>query len=188
MITFSIAFHGPFHVGTGEAEEGMDRTVDRDNLLPATSLKGLMRAEAVEVLGVDPALVADIFGAPGRAGAWWWSDGQIDPIRSAETPERPLIGRVARIRVDDAGLAMRGFLALGEHVWAEGAHFTVGQLRELTTEVTSRHTTILRAAARSVVSLGGARRRGEGWVTIVDDQGDWTAADTTALLSCRSAS
>jgi len=39
-----------------------------------------------------------------------------------------------------------------------------------------------------VVSLGGARRRGEGWVTIVDDQGDWTAADTTALLSCRSAS
>ena len=40
MITFTLTFHGPFHVGTGNPEAGMDRPVDRGALLPATSLKG----------------------------------------------------------------------------------------------------------------------------------------------------
>ena len=57
-------------------------------------------------------------------------------------------------------------------------------------ERVQRHELVLRAAARAVVSLGGERRRGAGWVSITDtDRTDeeisWTAGDTTALLRTR---
>ena len=184
MITFTVTFHGPFHVGTGNPEAGMDRPVDRGALLPATSLKGLMRAEAAEILGVRSSLIAEIFGQAGLAGAWWWEDASVEPVPGNSKPET-LVGRAARIVVGDNGVVEDGFLVLGEHVWSERATFRVGPLRALAPETSTRHTTILRAAARSVTALGGARRRGEGWVSITDDTGPWTDVDTRALLACR---
>ena len=44
MITFTVTIHGPFHISAGESGDGADNVVDRDNPLPASSLKGLMRA------------------------------------------------------------------------------------------------------------------------------------------------
>lgn len=181
MITFTVTFHGPFHVGTGSAEGGLDRPVDRSNLLPASSLKGLMRAEAAEVLGVRPDLVSAIFGREGRAGSWWWGDARFPP-------NTVTFGQSARIRVDGDGVVEAGFLALSEHTWVDRATFEVGPSRALSAVETTRHTTVLRAAARSVTALGGGRRRGEGWVSIVDDQDPWTSFDTSLLLGCRRSS
>ena len=49
MITFTLAMHGPFHVSTGTPDEGMDSPIDLSCPLPATSLKGLLRAEVTEL-------------------------------------------------------------------------------------------------------------------------------------------
>lgn len=62
MTEFTITFHGPFHVGSGVADQGLDRVLDRGALLPGTSLKGVMRAAARETLGLDDSLVARVFG------------------------------------------------------------------------------------------------------------------------------
>lgn len=165
MITFTITFHGPFHVGSGTPTEGLDSTVDLDNLLPGSSLKGVMRAAAAEVLGVPEAVVGAVFGTPGRGFApWAWSDAEFIGATHV-TP-------VARIRMDDeTGTTRRGFLMLGQHVWANAATFTVSQTsNDLPRPAVERHRLLLRAAARAVTSVGATRRRGEGWVSITDDQ------------------
>jgi CRISPR/Cas system CMR subunit Cmr4 (Cas7 group RAMP superfamily) len=179
VITFTIRFHGPFHVGTGNPDDGLDRPVDRSNLLPATSLKGLLRAEATEVLGIDGALVDRVFGARGKPGAWWWEDARPDGFLD--------VRRMARIVVGDNGIVSRGFLMLGEHVWLERATFQVGPLRQLEPADQELHMRVLRAAARSCMSLGGSRRRGEGWVSITDDQSVWTVDDSRAIVASRGA-
>ena len=95
MITFTVTIHGPFHISAGESGDGADNVVDRDNPLPASSLKGLMRAAAADLLGLPDTLIADVFGAPGPAGSpWRWSDGRV---------AAPEFGRYARIKVDPAG-------------------------------------------------------------------------------------
>lgn len=70
---------------------------------------------------------------------------------------------------------------LGESVWATAARFTVTQYGEVSGDV-EEHKLVLRASARAVTAIGGGRRRGEGWVTIMDGA-DWGAADTHALRS-----
>lgn len=159
---FTITFHGPFHVGSGVASQGLDRVVDHVKPLPATSLKGVMRAAARD-LGVRPQVVTEIFGGPGGAGSpWWWSDAEFDTSDM-------VFDRLARIRVDDeSGLVKRGFLMMGEVVWAPRARFRVAPLVSLDPTDADRDRLVLRAAARAVVAVGGSRRRGEGWVTMTD--------------------
>lgn len=70
-LTFEIEFHGPFRVGTGEAGPGVDATVHRQDLLPGSSLKGVMRSTARQLFGdvMDSRgqpLVDQVFGAPER--------------------------------------------------------------------------------------------------------------------------
>ncbi|WP_051209227.1 RAMP superfamily CRISPR-associated protein [Propionicicella superfundia] len=177
-LAFTIRFHGPFHVGTGRPEPGLDNAVDRDTPLPASSLKGLMRAAARESLGVRETLVDDVFGKPRQPAPWWWSDAQFAvPIAVTST---------TRISVDDAtGLAKRGFLMFGEHAWAEPATFCVEPRVRLSDEQYSVHSLVLRAAALAVLGLGGGRRRGEGWVSIEDDGEPWTDADSERLIAAR---
>lgn len=180
MITFTITFHGPFHVSTGVAADGIDTPIDLGCPLPATSLKGLMRAEAVERLGISQKLVDEIFGrsTSGPAaetqrsapGAWQWSDASFDQVIPAP---------YARIAVDNRGLTRQGFLAFGTQAWATDGQFTVEPRVRLDDAALTRHTVILRACARSVSSLGGDRRRGSGWVSISD--APWTSEDTSAL-------
>lgn len=181
-LTFSITFHSPFHVGSGVASRGLDRVIDRENPLPATSLKGVMRAAAAETLCLPSQLVTEVFGGPG-AGAcpWWWSDARL-------MEDTPSIDRLARIRVDEAtGTVQRGFLMMGEVVWSSGAEFTVTLSEARNDETVARHELVLRAAARAVSGIGGARRRGEGWVTITDSR-PWGNAESTALLTMKAAS
>lgn len=163
MATFTITFHGPFHVARGAAELGFDRTIDREALLPASSLKGVMRAEAIGVLSLAEEVVHDVFGAPGRAGPWAWTDARF--------PAQTRTGRVARIRVlpGMAGQVEPHQLMLGEHVWASQASFEVELTQPLEPARISRDLIVLRACAQSLTSLGGARNRGEGWVTITSD-------------------
>lgn len=186
-IHFSITFHGPFRVQTGSAAEGTDITVDRLNPLPATSIKGLLRAEARDRLGIRPALVDEIFGrstsgpdGPRRSesGAWWFSDASLEEMTVDVT---------ARVAVDERGRAREGMLVFGEQVWASAGRFIAEPLRRLDDADYMRHALILRAAARSVSSLGSDRRRGLGWVTITDDR-PWVDANSRALIDLRDAS
>lgn len=183
-MRFTITFHGPFHVATGTPELGVDRSVDRENPLPATSLKGLMRAAASEQLGLRDDVVDAVFGedptrqgrarSPLAASPWWWSD--------AEFAGAPVVTNTTQIRIDDeSGVTRRGFVMFGEHVWAEAATFDVEQREQV--DDLDLHELVLRGAARAVVSLGGLRRKGEGWVTVSGDP--WSLADTTRLLALR---
>lgn len=75
---------------------------------------------------------------------------------------------------------------MGEVVWATQAHFRVSPLVGRDPQIIARDVTVLRAAARAIVALGGSRRRGEGWVTVTDGQ-EWTDADSQVLLSLKAA-
>ena len=185
-LVFSITFHGPFRVARGEASGGADLTVDRRTPLPASSVKGLMRAAAEHVLRIPKPWLVAVFGAdtggdePGSVlgnvlHQWCWSDPEIGQgIRT--------IDRAARIRLQPDGTVMDGHLLVGEQVWVnEPVPFTVSRLGPVDPADLDAHRLILRAAARSVLALGGQRRRGFGWVTIDDGQG-WTDVESQALL------
>lgn len=173
-MKFTITFHTPFHVSTGTSEKGLDRLVDVDNPLPASSLKGRMRAAASEDLGLPSALVDDVFGHVGAPSPWWWSDAEFDSLT---------VRNITQIKVNDrSGTSERGFLMFGQHVWATTAVFDVVR-RVVQADRFPDHELVLRASARAITSLGGQRRRGEGWVTI--SEGPWTSQDTRRLIAMR---
>lgn len=179
QLDFDVDFHGPFHVATGTSDLGSDRTVDRRAPLPASSLKGLMRAHAHGVLKIHDGLVEQIFGARGRSSSWAWSDASFDTFETR---------RAARIRISDgeSGLVDERFLMIGEHVWASSATFSVRQLRSMSVEDSDAQQLVLRAAALSISALGGGRRRGEGWVSIRPTGADgWTWQETVRLMRLR---
>lgn len=170
-LSFTIHFHGPFHVARGQAERGLDRPVDPEVPLPASSIKGLLRAEAVEQLGIEESVVSAVFGDRKHPCPWAFSDATFGDRRTR---------RAARIKLDDDGQVANRFLMIGEQVWARQAGFTVIQVGTASDLVRDR--LVLTAAAQSVTSLGGARRRGEGWVSIVRDHFVWDDASSTALI------
>ncbi len=173
-VKFRIDFHGPFRVGTGQAGRGADTTIDRDEPLPATSIKGAMRAAAAG-LGIADELLSQVFGAPARAGSWafgsphrWQAFGGPSAGEGFEWTRR------ARIRIDDdTGVVASGALFFAEEVWARAAWFDVEPLVVLDDDTRRRHEATLRIAARAVHALGADRTRGLGWVDIVpEDPGD----------------
>lgn len=179
QLHFTITFHGPFHVASGQPVNGLDRPVDPSVPLPASSLKGLMKAEVTERLGLDGHFVGQVFGARGVQSPWAWSDARI---------EGQTVDRSARIRIEagGSGQADDQFLMLGQHVWSPRATFTVTQASWIEAERMDDHVLILTAAALSVTALGGGRRRGEGWVSIGSSREPvWTAAQTERLLALR---
>lgn len=170
-IQFSVRFHQPFLVRSGLAGAGVDATARADTPLPASSLKGAMRA-AAQVLDVDAGLLASVFGretpsreasvrgASGR-GAWAWTDA--GPRSSFEVQLR------ARNRIDTAsGVALAEALTVSEEYWQSdtSAAFAVEQVRHLGPRELERHTVVLHAAAYAVTALGSWRNRGMGTVTI----------------------
>ena len=159
-LKFAISFHGPFRVGGGDPIDLYDAPARRDDPLPQSSLKGLMRAEAHERLGIEGSWVNRVFGSQSLPCPWWWS-----PVRLVGTK----FSATTKVRVDDAGRSMRGFLRFGEQVWASGATFSIEQVGPIPAEDLKSHRTILMAAAASVTSLGESRLRGSGWVTIRPD-------------------
>lgn len=160
-LTFEVTFHGPIRVGRGRAAPGVDDTVDPSVIVPGSSLKGLMRAEAVMLVG-DGELVGQVFGATAHPSPWHWDDIRAD----ADGPDDAVRVR-ARIRIDsDAGTVVDGGLFTAEYRWPRTALFTVRQFLALTDDDRRRHEVVLWAAALSVHSIGADRNRGYGWVDI----------------------
>ncbi|MEU3136982.1 RAMP superfamily CRISPR-associated protein [Streptomyces sp. NPDC006854] len=180
----TIDFHGPFRVATGMGRPGIDAAVDRDNLLPAATLKGLMRDSAERLLPGLPHLVEAVFGGPRHPTPWGWEAARFPPGPRPQSPGaphddgqaedrprgQPVVTTRARVRLDeDTGAALRDHLLYGEEVWAHSAEFTVTQHGPLLDTGGPRldrngHLTVLACAAAGVHSLGADRRRGLGWV------------------------
>ncbi|MGW2476580.1 RAMP superfamily CRISPR-associated protein [Streptomyces sp. NPDC001665] len=157
-VRVHIAFHGPFRVATGRAHEGTDLTVNRADLIPASSIKGLLRASAAQLLPGRHDLLGAVFGTAITPTPWHW--GQV---RFNDTPE--VVPR-ARVSLDpDTGAARNNHLLLGEEVWATTAELTISRQGHVPADQLADHRTVLACAAAGVHTLGGDRRRGLGWVT-----------------------
>ena len=156
-IDVTITFNTPFRVAQGHAGGLADETIDRENPLPATSLKGLFR-DAARDLASDE-LVKEVFGArQNQESPWHFSDAQV----SIE----PQIRIRARVSIDEDRRAEPGALFFGEE-----AHVTTGRAqieltRPLPEDKHERHVALLHLAARAVDGIGSDRRRGLGWVNM----------------------
>jgi CRISPR/Cas system CMR subunit Cmr4 (Cas7 group RAMP superfamily) len=175
-LTYTVTFHGPFRVSTGQARTGVDAAVDPQALLPASSIKGIMRASAHRLIPDD--LVEAVFGAPGAPSPWAWTSGRFD--------ERPTIADRVRIALTD-GVATEGALLINEEVWARSCTFTIDQTHHLDDETRTLHRDVLDFAARSTHFLGADRRRGLGSVTIDGDSDIDVAQLAQRILEIRSA-
>lgn len=176
-LEFEIAFHGPFATATGNPDRGADvtvgatglrgdavdargarpaRDVDLAELLPATRLKGLMRAIAEHTLAVPGGVVEAVFGSPAVDSPWSWQAADLDD---------PWVLPRAQVALDpDAGTVVDGALLLAEEVWARGGRFRVLSHRPVADLAT--HELVLRSSAAGIHALGRSRRRGLGWVTV----------------------
>jgi CRISPR/Cas system CSM-associated protein Csm3 (group 7 of RAMP superfamily) len=167
-MRFDIEFHTPFRVASGLAGNGADSTVDRTMLLPASSLKGLMRWSASHVLKLEQSWVDRVYGKARRPSPWGWSDATItagppDPVRPRA---RVQIAPITATVVD-------GALAVAEEVLAERAEFSVDAIGAIGSPDRTMHEAVLIASARAVTAVGGDRRRGLGWVSITPIEPAW---------------
>lgn len=178
--TVHISAHGPLRVATGHAGRGLDALVDRDRV-PASSLKGVMRATAGNLLGLPPAVVDSLFGSPSSPSPWAWSDVDLRNDRvSAHVAPR------VRVAIDSAtGTVRDGALMHAEEMWIGGdPTFRIDQIGPATDA--DRDGRLLAAIARAVPSIGASRRRGLGWVSlrpVLDVTGaELTAQEAAALV------
>lgn len=183
-LGFTVTFHSPFRIGAAYASDGVGAALDRDDPLPADSLKGVMRAAATELLGKDHPAVSEVFGSPGRPSAWAWS--------SAIPSQQPKVDQRHRVSIDPAKrAACKEALVLGQQAWMPTATFEVSRLGLFLSDglTEADHILILRCAAAGVHGLGAWRRRGLGWVGITSNDGAVavTAEDVARLLGLRSA-
>lgn len=166
VLEFSVTFHQPFLVRSGDARGGLDAVARQGTPLPASSLKGAMRAACLNVLNAPELLVHEIFGQEGRTGgrvgrgAWAWTDA--GPATAFTAWSR------ARNRIDpDFGVVRPEALTFSEEYWqVHDATFVVEQVLPLEKERAERHTTLLVACAWGVTGLGSWRNRSMGSVTL----------------------
>lgn len=180
-VRFRIQFESPFLVSTGRAKAGYDATPDDEVPLPATAIKGLMRAQAREVLGVGEPWENLTYGAPRRPSHWAWSDARFDAD--------PQIAPASRVSVGNRGVKRTGFLAITQVLWADSAEFVVALTDSRASDL-AEQCVVLRASALSISSLGSNRRRGHGWVQVTEIKEEgrvvpWTDEDSRALLGLR---
>lgn len=158
-LRFVIDFLSPFRVSTGEAAAGVSATIDILDPLPATSLKGVMRATAKQLLGEQAALVGEVFGDAQRPCPWHWGDA----VPTAGDWAPPQI--TARVQIDAMShTATRDMLALAEETTAARTEFVITRMAPV--RDVELQAAVLAITARSTRSLGAARRRGLGWVSI----------------------
>lgn len=162
-LNFSIEFHGPFLVGGESAGDGADIRVNKDVLIPGSSIKGRLRAEATNVLKVRKKLIDEVFGTAHTPGKWWFSDVVFeDGGCSVRTSNRVAMDSTK----PESGLTEEHHLVFYDQCWAEAATFRIEQLASMEKTELDQHKAVLCAAARSVTNLGAMRRRGHGWVSI----------------------
>jgi hypothetical protein len=152
-VRFEVAFHTPFRVASGRASDGSDTAVDLDALLPASSLKGLMRSAAHDLLGLPDDQVGMVFGNHHRPSPWSWSDGRVaGGGGDAEVRSR------ARIRIGAAtSTVVRGALLIADEVHAAWAEFSIDRTGWIEAGDMAEHEAVLLAAARAVTAVGGDR-------------------------------
>lgn len=171
-----IVFHGPFRVASGSASDGLDATYRADNPLPASTLKGLMRAQAERTLALPEELVGEVFGHPQHASPWWWSDAELDEPREMVRTQ---------LRIDEqTATAFPGAVRTNGQLWPRGGRFTVAMRDAIPMPRVTVHRAVLEAAARAVTGLGSDRRRGLGWVSFQPDA-PWDESRRQMLLSLR---
>lgn len=168
-LRFAITFHEPFAISTGTPDEGLDVTVDMDNAFPGSVVKGLLRGHAEHWLGISSPELDRIFGSGAKGCQWVFEDAKLT---------RATRSIWNRIEVDDDGRSEDGSIVTGQQVWATGGTFECEWLGA--GDPPAADVLVLRAAARDIVSVGSNRRRGFGWVSVEDDA-EWTAADTDNL-------
>jgi CRISPR/Cas system CMR subunit Cmr4 (Cas7 group RAMP superfamily) len=179
-VNFEIIFHTPFRVASGRAGDGSDTAVDRVALLPASSIKGLMRSAARDLLRFPADWVDKVFGTPWRPSPWGWSDASVLGSRGAEAEVRSR----ARIRIEAETFTVTpGALLIADEVYAASAGFSVDRTGWIDPDDATMHEAVLLAAARAVTAVGGDRRRGLGWVTVTPTQPEWSPAHLLAATS-----
>jgi len=180
-LRFRVEFATPFRVSTGHAAPGVDAAVDPTDPLPASSLKGVMKATAAE-LGVDAELIDAVFGSPLRESPWAWSCA--DPVDDDWSAPQP----VSRVRLDEHHSASHDMLGIVERTHTGAAEFTVVQRARCATgtddeaQAVAAHRALLTVCATATRSLGATRRRGMGWVHIRCLTAPPTLADVTLVL------
>lgn len=161
VLHFEITFLTPFRVSTGEAAPGVDATIDLENPLPATSLKGVMRATASKLLGEEAPIIGQVFGSDEHPCPWHWSDAR--PV-GGQWADRSV---TARLKIDpDTHTATRDMLVLAEEIFAPRAAFDIRVTERLEPDRLTLQCIVLAIAGRATRSLGAARRRGLGWVSL----------------------
>jgi CRISPR/Cas system CSM-associated protein Csm3 (group 7 of RAMP superfamily) len=182
-MKYTIVFHGPFRIAAGAASDGLNAAYDPANPLPSSSLKGLMRSHAKNMLGIETGTVDEIFGNSQVPSPWWWSDAAIDP----GTAGPQAAGRIrSQLRIDPVTFtAAEGSLRTSGELWPATARFEVRRRRPVPGGRGLLHEAVLEASARAIVALGSDRRRGLGWVSVIPDD-PWDDAKQRLLLSCRS--
>lgn len=187
-LRFTITFHTPFRVATGQAGNGADSTVDRVVPLPASSLKGLMRSAGCDLLRLPDNCIDQVYGAGHQPSPWSWSDATI--IDPADW-QHDRVRRRARVRIDpDTATVADGALAIAEEILVRAATFEITRTGWLPAPRRDRHRQVLLGCARAVTAVGGDRRRGLGWVSVTpstDTGGDDPAQLAQALLAMRTA-
>ena len=170
-MRFEIEFHTPFRVASGRAGDGSDTTVDTVALLPASSLKGVMRSAARDLLKFPAPLVDAVFGTAWLPSPWAWSDAHVLDAAGNVPDVRPR----ARIQIGaETGTVIQGALLIADEVLATRGEFSIGRAGWIESGDISAHETVLLAAARAVTAVGGDRRRGLGWVTITAADPPWS--------------
>ncbi len=174
-LDFMITFHSPFRVSTGRAGGGLDATVDLDDPLPASSLKGLMRDAATTVLRADPALIGATFGSPSNPSPWTWTGAEpLDDSGSASAWQSSSVQ--TRVVIDaETHTVVEDLIMFGEVVEHRQARFVLYQTGWVAAGEIERHRALLRAAGAAVHQLGAQRTRGLGWVSVRPDDGEVTA-------------
>jgi CRISPR/Cas system CSM-associated protein Csm3 (group 7 of RAMP superfamily) len=171
-----IDFHGPFRIQTGAAADGLDATFHPDNPLPASSIKGLMRAQAQLVLGVAVPIVEEVFGSPRAGSPWWWSDAEVEDARA-------MVRTSTRID-QDTGTVFPGAVRTAAELWPARGSFQIRRRGLVPDERVAQHLAVLAASARAVTALGSDRRRGLGWVSMTPDI-PWDRRQRDLLIAAR---
>ncbi len=185
VLEIGVTFHGPVRVARGQSANGLDDIVDR-RWIPASSLKGVMRAAAALRLGLPEGAVLTAFGSPRRAGAWVWNDLRLE----WEGVTTEVTSRV-RITVDEqSGAASRRSLQHAEELWVRGVPVFAVERIAPPTRGEQDDALLVAAAALAVKSIGSGRRRGLGWVTLeprVDGRPVPPAEAAAAVVAARAA-
>ena len=179
-MRFEIEFHTPFRVASGRAGDGSDVTVDAAALLPASSLKGVMRSAARDLLKFPTGLVEAVFGTARQPSPWAWSEARVLDAAGDTAGIRPR----ARVQIEaGTGTVRSGALLIADEVLATRGEFTIDQTAWLEPAEARRHETVLLAAARAVTAIGGDRRRGLGWVSITPVDPPWSSDHLRAAVA-----